>query len=169
MACFSFHSDIYPYTGVIPLLSAGFIYLERKRIFCNVEYGSGSGGALILPALALVRWSKKQSGWLSPNESLSLITLSIVALWMGLFVLCGGVEAFQAATFQMLLLPWMVARPPFLLGRALRILRSGSAQAARVFCRWAGDPAFRVGLSVLTFLVASLRQSDRLAQKGCDG
>ena len=154
---------------MIPLLSAGFIYLERKRIFCNVEYGSGSGGALILPALALVRWSKKQSGWLSPNESLSLITLSIVALWMGLFVLCGGVEAFQAATFQMLLLPWMVARPPFLLGRAVRILRSGSAQAARVFCRWAGDPAFRVGLSVLTFLVASLRQSDRLAQKGCDG
>lgn len=86
---------------MIPLLSAGFINLERKRIFCNVEYGSGSGAALILPALALVWWSKKQSGWLSPNESLSLITLSIVAL--------------------------------------------------------------------LTFLVASLRQSDRLAQKGCDG
>ncbi len=59
--------------------------------------------------------------------------------------MCDGAEAFQVATFPVLFLPLMVARPPFLLGRALRILRSGSAQAARVCFRWAGGPPFRDG------------------------
>ena len=145
LASSSFHSDVYPYTGVIPLLSACLIYLERKRIFCDVRYGFGSGAALLLFALTLVWWSKRHSGWLSPNDSLSLITLSVVVLWMGLFVLCYGTKAFRAATFQMLFLLLMVPLPQFLLERAIFILRSCSAQTAGTFFRLAGVPAFQDG------------------------
>jgi exosortase len=145
LASFSFHTDPYAYTGVIPLLSAGLIYLERKRVFCNVEYGFGSGAGLLLFALAPVWRSIRHLGWLNPNDPLSLITFSIVVLWMGPFVLCDGTKAFEAATFQVLLFLLMVPLPRFLSERAILILRSGSVQGARVLSRLAGFPVFQDG------------------------
>lgn len=142
---FSFHSDVFTYTSIVPLLSAFLIYLERKRIFREVQYGLGSGTTLILIALGLAFWSKRHSGWLSAEGSLPLITLSFVAVWMGLFVMCYGPKAFRAAAFQMLFLLWMVPLPPNVTERAIFLLRSGSAQMASFFFRLAGVPAFRDG------------------------
>jgi exosortase len=141
----SVHSDAYAYMAVIPLMSACLIYLERKTIFCDAQYGFGSGAAVLLFALTLLWWSKRHSGWLSPDDSLSLITLSVVVLWMGFFVLCYGTKAFRAATFQMLFLLLMVPLPQFLLEKATFILRWCSTQTAGAFFRLAGVPTFQDG------------------------
>ena len=70
LATLSLHSGIYPYTCVIPLLSACLIYLEKDRIFSRVRYDLGIGLVLLFLAL-VIRWcSKRYSGVLSPNDVL---------------------------------------------------------------------------------------------------
>jgi len=141
----SLHSDVFTYASAVPVLSAWLIYLERKRIFREVRYDVGTGTALLLLALALAYWSRRHSGWLSPEGSLSLVILSLVALWMGLFVICYGTKTFRAATFQMLFLVLMVPIPQSLLERAIFLMRVGSAQMAGFLFRLAGVPAFQDG------------------------
>ena len=142
---FSFHSSAFNYTGIVPVLSACLIYLERKRIFRKVQNGLGSGTTLVLIALGLAFWGTRHAGWLSAEGYLSLITLSLVAVWLGLFVMCYGTKAFRAAAFQMLFLLLMVPLPQSVTERVIFLLRTGSTQMAGFFFRLAGIPAFREG------------------------
>jgi exosortase len=145
LATFSFHSNVYPYAGVIPLLSACLIYLEKERIFSLVHYDLGIG--LILLFLALViRWcNMKYSGGLSPNDSLSLVTLSFIVLWIGVFVLCYGTKTLQAAAFQLSLLLLMAPLPQALVERSILVLQGCSTQAAGILFRLGGVPVFQNG------------------------
>jgi exosortase len=117
--------------------------LFGKRIFFDVQYGFSSGAPLPLSPLTFVWWSQRHSGWLSPNDALSLITLSVVVLWMGPSMLGYGAEGFRAATFQRLFLLLMVPK------RAVFILRSCSTQTAAVFFGLAGVPALPDGFGSL--------------------
>jgi exosortase len=142
---FSFHSGIYPYTGVIPLLSACLIYMEKERIFSHVRYDWGIGSTLLFLALAM-RWCDRvYSGVLSPNDSLSLVTLSFVLVWIGVFVMCYGTRTLQAAAFQSSLLLLVVPLPQVILERSILILQGCSTQAAGILYGLAGVPVFRDG------------------------
>jgi exosortase len=143
LVTFSFHSDIYPYTGVIPLLSACLIYLEKERIFSRVRYDLGIGLVLLFLALVL-RWcDKKYSGALSPNDALSLVTFSFIVLWVGVFVLCYGTKTLRAAAFQLSLLLLIVPLPQVVLERSIFFLRTCSTQAAGFLFRLGGVPVFQ--------------------------
>src|SRR5271157_699259 len=141
----SFHRGIYPYTGVIPVLSACLIYLEKERIFSRARYGLGIGLVLIFLALVIGWYNKGHSGALSPNDSLSLVTLSFVVLWIGVFVLCYGTKTLQAAGFQLSLLLLMVPLPQVLVDKSIFVLQGCSTQAAWILCRLGGVPVFRDG------------------------
>jgi len=145
LATFSFHSDIYTYIGVIPLLSACLIYLEKERIFLRVRYGLGIGLVLIFLALVIGWYSKRYSAALSPSDSLSLVTLSMVVLWIGIFVMCYGTKTLRAAAFQLSLLLLIVPLPPVFLERSILVLQGCSAQAAGIFFRMGGVPVFQSG------------------------
>ncbi|MFZ0963058.1 MAG: exosortase/archaeosortase family protein [Terriglobia bacterium] len=145
LAAFSFHGDVYTYTGIIPILSAGLIYLEKERIFSRVRYDLGIGLVLLSLALA-VRWcNKRYSGALSPNDSLSLVTLSFVVQWIGVFVLCYGTRALRAAAFQLSFLLLMVPLPQPLLERSILVLRVCSAEAVGILFRLGGVLVFQSG------------------------
>jgi exosortase len=159
----SFHSNVYPYTGVIPLLSACLIYLEKDRVFSRVRYGLGVGLALLLLAL-VIRWcSKRYSSALSPNDSLSIVTLSFVILWWGLFAVCYGKRTLQAGAFQLLFLLLMVPLPQVLLEKAIFFLQGCSSQAAGILFRLVGVPVFQDGF------MFSLRGIDVEVAEQCSG
>jgi exosortase len=145
LVSFAFHSNIYFYSGVIPLMSAALIYLEKERIFSCARYNLGIGLALISLALVIGWCNKMYLGAWSPNNSLSLGILSFVVLLAGVFVLCYGTKAFRAAAFQWSLLLLMVPLPPALLERAILVMRECSTQAAGILFRLGGVPFFRSG------------------------
>jgi exosortase len=163
LATFSFHSDIYPYIGMIPLLSACLIYLEKERIFSRVRYGVGIGSVLVFLAL-ITRWgNRRYSAALSPSNSFSLVTLSMVVLGMGIFVSCYGTKSLRAAAFQLSLLLLMVPLPPVLLDRLIFVLQGCSTQAAGFLFRLGGVPVFQSGFSL------SLPGNDMEVAAQCSG
>jgi len=163
LVTFSFHSEIYPYTGVIPVLSVCLIYLERARIFSRVRYGLGMGSVVVFLALVMGWYNKRHSGGMSPNDSLCLVTLSFVVLWIGIFVLCYGTKTLQAAAFQLSLLLLMVPLPQVLLERSILFLQGCSTQAAGILYRLGGVPVFRDGFRL------SLPGIDVEVAKECSG
>jgi exosortase len=147
LVTFAFHSDIYFYVGIIPVISAVLIYLEKKRIFSHVRYDLVIGSGLLLLALAILCGSKLYASAWGPNVALSLSILSFVVLWAGVFALCYGANALRAAAFQLSLLIFMVPLPPALLERAVLVMREFSTQAAAILFRLGGVPFFRVGFT----------------------
>jgi len=141
----SFHSDMYPYTGVIPLLSACLIYLEKERIFSHVRYDMGMGLVLLFLAFVIRCGNKRYTGALSPSDSLSLATLSFVVLWIGAFVSCYGSKTFQAGAIPLSLLLLMVPLPQVFLEKSILFLQGCSAQAAGILLRLGGVPVFQSG------------------------
>jgi exosortase len=140
-----FYNDVDIYIGVIPLLSACLIYLEKERIFSHVRYDLGIGGVLIFLGL-VIRWCNiRYWGALSPNDALSLVTLSFVVLWIGVFVWCYGAKTLWAAAFPLALLLLTVPLPQAILERATLVLRVCSTQAAGILFRLGGVPVFRDG------------------------
>jgi len=163
LATSSLHSDVYPYTGLMPVLSACLIYLEKKRIFSRARYDLGIGLVLLLLAL-IIRWSTlKYGGALNPTDALSLLTLSFVVLWIGVFVLCYGAKALHAAAFQLSLLVLMVPLPPVFLEKSILVLRAGSAQVAGILFRLGGVPVFQNGFRL------SLPITDLEVAEQCSG
>ena len=163
LAIISFHSGIYPYTVVIPLLSVCLIYLGKKRIFAKVQYDVGSGLFLLLLALVM-RWSTAwQSATLSPNNSLPLVTVSFIVLWIGGFVLCYGRKALRAAAFPATIVFLMVPLPQALLERSIFVLRGCSTQMAGFLFRLGGVPVFRNGF------ILSLPGTDVEVAEQCSG
>jgi exosortase len=163
LVTFSLHSGIYPYTCVIPLLSACLIYLEKGRIFSHVRYDLGIGLVLLFLALVIRWWSKRYSGALSSNDVLALVTISFVVLWVGVFVWCYGTKALKAAAFQLSLLLLMVPLPQALLERSILVLRGCSTQAAGILFRLGGVPVFQNGFRL------SLPGTDLEVAEQCSG
>ena len=145
LATFSSHNDIYLYIGVTPLVSASLIFLEKERIFSCVRYDLGVGIGILSLAL-VIRWcDMKYSDALSSNDALSLVILSFVVLWIGIFGLCYGTKTLRAAAFQLSLFLLMVPVPQAFLERSIFVLRGCSAQAAGLLFRLGGVPAFLDG------------------------
>ncbi|MGA2983139.1 MAG: exosortase/archaeosortase family protein [Terriglobia bacterium] len=163
LATFSFGSDIYSYATVIPLFSAFLIYLEKERIFSRVRYDLGIGLIILFLALIIRSYYQWHSAARSSNDSLSLVILSFVVLWIGVFVLCYGTETLRAAAFPLSLLLLMVPLPQAFLERSIFVLRGCSAQAAAFLLRLGGVPVFQNGFRL------SLPGTDVEVAEQCSG
>jgi len=145
LVTFSRHSDVFPYTGVIPLLSAALIYWERARIFSKVRNSFGLA-SLFLALGLVVRWcGARNTTILRAGDSLSVLTFALVVLWIGVFVLSYGGECLQAAAFPLLFLFLMTPLPHIVLDRTIPFLQGSSSQMAGVFFRLGGVPVFQDG------------------------
>ncbi len=146
LVAFSFQYEHYSHIVLMPLVSVGLIYLERRKIFSNIRYGFGVGTVLLILGMIVYWLGKKLALVLNENDYLSLTILSIVILWIGGFILCYGLQASRAALFPLLFLLFMVPIPSFLLERAIFFLQKGSAEVVHYLFKMAGVPVFREGL-----------------------
>src|SRR3989441_2754598 len=142
---FSFQQEHYSHIILIPLVSGSLFFLERKRIFSNVETRWGVGCGLLFVGGLLYWLGQRHSTSASENDQLSAAIFSVVVIWVGGFVLCYGLRAFRVGLFPALFLFLMSPIPDFFLNRAIFWLQTWSAEASYALFQFVGVPVLRTG------------------------
>lgn len=142
---YSFHYRHASHTILIPWVSLGLLWFERKRIFATVRSSYGLGVTLLLVAGAVYAWADQHLVSLNQNDYLWAAILSLVLAWLGGFVLCYGAEALQAARFPLSFLLFMIPIPNLLLEKILFQLQAGSSEVAYGLFKLTGVPVYREG------------------------
>jgi len=130
---------------LIPFVTLALVYQSRGSIFSSVRPAVPAGVGLIMVGIGLA-WAgslHRVSG--SRDDSLSLMALALVVLWLGGFLLCYGRDAFRAALFPLLFLAFMIPMPSALLDRATLLLKTGSREVVSGLFTLTGTPYHREG------------------------
>ncbi len=114
---------------LIPVISAGLIVAERRRIFAKPRYSPVAGAVLLAAAIFCFSLARALSRSLGPSDGLCLIAASMVLVWLAGFTCFYGVQASRASGFALLFLFLMIPVPEFLLAKIILALRQGSAVA----------------------------------------
>lgn len=131
----------YSHIVAIPFMSLFLVYIDRAKIFANVETASRLG-ALILAAGIAISWLPRILT-LHQASAWSLAMLAVIATCLGTFILCYGTAAFRKALFPLLLLLLMVPLPPSMLDAVVSFLQYWSAEATAVIFDLIGVPLYR--------------------------
>lgn len=145
LAISSFHNELYSHIIIIPVISGYFVYLRRQEIFLNSGYSFSTGAIIIMFGSMLYLIGMNQGNSLSQNDYLSLLTLSMVIIWIGGFVLFYGYEGFRAAAFPLIFLFFMIPLPDLIMERIISFLIWGSTEVTHVFFKLTGIPVWREG------------------------
>jgi len=145
LAKLSLRDERYTHLILIPFISVGIIFLERRRIFLYRR----SAPALGLPLLAFGAILFLASGGWSlagtDGGNLWLPGLALVLVWVAIFLAWNGPISAWAAAFPLGFLLFAVPLPPNLLDQAVRGLQTGSAAVTQFLFRLAGLPFLRSG------------------------
>jgi exosortase len=145
LASLSFQDENSSHILVIPFISAGLIFLRRKRIF-GVSNSGARLGILLLLATALLWYCLKASLFPLDNSArLSLAASLMVLGWIAGFILFYGTSAFREASFPLLFLLLIVPLPAAALAHTVSILQKGSAETCYVLFRLLRIPVIRHG------------------------
>ena len=144
---FSLHSMFYSHIWLIPLVSAFFMFTERKAIFSDLKYSYRGGISLLILGTILYLLGRKLHVQLNQNDYSSLMTFAGIIFLNGAFLLCYGAQAFRAAIFPLFFLIFMVPIPAFLMDRIIHILLIGSAAATDLLFKITGTPYIREGFT----------------------
>ena len=141
----SFRDERSSHILLIPLISACLVYLRRKRVFCAPRYCPSIGILLFLIAAVLWYGLRTPLSSFDPTDRLSVVAFLIVLVWIGVFVLCYGTRAFQAASFTLLFLLMMIPLPAAVVERTVSVLQKGTAETCHALFRLIGVPFVRHG------------------------
>ncbi len=130
---------------LIPLISVFLIYQNKAAIFSEVSFGWILGTSLITPGMILLGVARLNLWNLSSPNSVSLVMLAVVFVWLGAFALFFGTRAFRAAAFPLLFLLFMVPIPEPVISKIIYFLQVGSSNMAEVFFEITGVPYHRQG------------------------
>ncbi len=122
-------TDYYSHIVLIPLVSAYFMYTERKGLLGNPSPSLGAGGVLVIVGLALYLIGFRQST-LNQNDRASLLAFSALVFWIGGYLAVYGVRSFRREPFPFLFLIFMIPIPSFLLDKIIYALQVGSTEMA---------------------------------------
>jgi exosortase len=159
----SMRSDTFSYIPFIPFISAYLMYSDRQLIFSQGGASSPVGFLAIGIGILILFFGGIRENLLSPHDHLTLVTSSMVLIWIGGFTLCYGTRPLRAAVFPLLFLFFMVPIPGNALDKIILFLQKGSAEAAYGFFKAAGVPVARDGF------VFHLMTTDIEVAKQCSG
>jgi len=130
---------------LIPLVSAWFIFAERRHIFSQVSPAGKIG--VLLTALGLICMAIGEFGLesLGAQNRLSISLLGLALIWTGVFGLFWGDNALKAASFPFEFLFFMIPIPSAVLDNVIRFLQVGSADTAAAMFQLSGVPFLRHG------------------------
>jgi exosortase len=142
---FSLANDNASHVVLIPLISAGLIYVERRPIFRQVSFNFPWASAFFtISFVSYISTLRSPASWTQPDR-LAGYTLALVFFWIAGFVFLFGRAALNNARFPLLFLFLTVPLPDVLLHQAIYLLQKGSADIAGMIFDLAGVPAVREG------------------------
>lgn len=130
---------------LIPLVSAYFLFIERKHILAEVR-SSFLLGAFIVgigTILCLVLISSDQEAL--QRDQLSIRTMAALLIWFGGLIAIFGMPSFRRASFPLLFLLFLVPIPSVLLTQIVQSLQQASTEVASFLFLLAGVPVHRNG------------------------
>ncbi len=134
----------YSHIVLIPLVSAYFLYTERKGLLGNPSPSFRTGCVLVIVALALYLMGFTQNT-LNQNDRASLLAFSAVVFWIGGYLAVYGVKSFRREPFPFLFLVFMIPIPSFVLDKIIYALQVGSTEMADLMFAVSGVPYNRQG------------------------
>jgi exosortase len=142
---FSLANDNASHVVLIPLISAGLIYMERRQIFRLVSFDfSWAIAFFTISFVSYISTLRSPASW-TQADRLAGYTLALVLFWIAGFVLLFGRAAAKNARFPLLFLLLTIPLPDVLLGQAIYLLQKGSADVAGMIFDLVGVPAVREG------------------------
>lgn len=143
---FSRQSEQYSHLVLIPIVAVVLLYQERAKIFSRVESGFAWGGPVAAAGALFYALHLFAGSRLSENDRVALAIFSVVLIWLGLFLMFYGRQAFRAGLFPLLFLFLMVPIPQALLGSTIRVLQLASAEATDILFQIFRVPVYRDGM-----------------------
>jgi len=142
----SLNDQRYTHIILIPVISAFFLYRERRKIFSRIGLCPGVGLPFLAASLAMYGLLALRIVHAPTNYALSVVVLAMVLVWVAGFAVCYGVHACKAALFPLLLLLLLVPIPFDVMDKIISLLQRGSSEATYALFRLAGIPMFRDGV-----------------------
>ena len=130
----------YSHVILVPLISAFFLFRERRAIFANAAWSPIAGIPLLAGAVG-VYWG----AWRVHALPTSVFAMCLV--WASGVLLCCGVQSLRAARFSLLLLLLMVPIPSDWMNWIIAVLQRASAEATNLLFQLMGTPMFRSGVT----------------------
>ncbi len=137
-------SDYYSHIVLIPLVSAYFLYTERKGLLGDPFPSIRGGAALVIIGLALYLIGLIQHT-LNQNDRASFLAFSAVLFWIGGYLAVYGVKSFRREPFPFLFLVFMIPIPSYVLDKIIYALQVGSTEMADLLFSVSGVPYNRQG------------------------
>lgn len=136
-------TDYYSHIPLIPVISAFFIFIKRKKIFGR-SYSFFLPGLLIMTAGAVLRLASPGLQ-LDANDYVSLATLSALVFWWGSFLFLFGKEAHRKAYFPAAFLIFAVPIPSIMMEKIVSVLVTASTIVTNLLFKAIGVPFAREG------------------------
>jgi len=130
---------------LIPFVSAFLIFRDRQRIFSRVESAVLPGILIVLLGFGVAAAGHLMGRPADEGDRLGLTTLTILLVWLGLFVAFYGLEVFKAASFPLLFLVFCIPIPSGILKPLIHVLQRGSAEISHIILLASGTPVYREG------------------------
>jgi exosortase len=123
---------------LVPLISLGIIFRDRRRIFVEAAYAPAAGVILAVAGVLVGLWGTAE------RDTGAAISGLVVAA-VGGFLLFFGVRAFQAAIFPLAFLGFSVPPPAFVVDGMTQVLKIGSTELVALLFDATGTPYHRQG------------------------
>jgi exosortase len=144
---FSGRTDSYSHIVLIPIVTAYFLFLDRKKIGKLAAYSWHKGSPVVLAGILLYGLALWQKNLLGANDFASLAVTGVLVFLWGCFLLLFGFKAFGAVRFALFFLAFAIPIPTFLLNGVIELLRSGSTEVIQRLFDLTGTPYFRDGFT----------------------
>lgn len=125
---FSLTHDYGSHIILIGPASAYLIYLKRREVFARAAGNVSISSVLLL--VGTILWSVTYRYLPFRSDYFPLEIAGIILLWISVFNLCYGFQAFREARFPLLFLALMIPIPDFLIEKVIFVLQAGSAAVA---------------------------------------
>lgn len=136
--------ETYSYIAVILPITGWLLYSQRSQLSAVTGLSVGPAAITCAGGVLMAGLASRGTTW-APINALSLLTLSLIAIWIAGFVLFFGTRNAQVAAFPLALLLFLVPLPDFVLNKVIYWLQSGSAAIAEVIFDLSGAPVLRDG------------------------
>ena len=134
------------YLVFIPFITAGILFIERRKISLSLSYRRTFGCGLLFLAIFFALTSLFDSSPSLFGLRLSGYVFSLVLFWISGFALIFGTAVCKFARFPLMFLLLMVPLPNFILDHIIYFLQVSSAWITGILFDFLGVPVLRDGL-----------------------